>query len=137
MTEIGHDRAHHSRGPSSGMGSNWEELGLSKCLPGYPLIVLQNSFWITEDKFSGLRALRSNNRAEGPQQLVMNSPATSVARLRTHRSGIIARLLFSRKNRWKPFLEFCKISHWKRTLLDTAGKPQRCHNGTCAAMEIV
>jgi hypothetical protein len=26
-------------------------------------IVLQNSFWITEDKFSGLWARRSNNRA--------------------------------------------------------------------------
>jgi len=37
----------------------------------------------------------------------MNSPATSVARLRTHRSAIVAWLLFSRKNRCKPFLEFC------------------------------
>ena len=37
----------------------------------------------------------------------MNLPATSVARLRTHRSAIVAWLLFSRKNRSKPFLEFC------------------------------
>src|ERR1700682_769554 len=37
----------------------------------------------------------------------MNSLATSVARWRTHRSEIVAWLLFSRKNRSKPFLEFC------------------------------
>src|ERR1035438_4080224 len=37
----------------------------------------------------------------------MNSPATSVARLRTNRSAIVVWLLISRKNRCKPFLEFC------------------------------
>jgi len=71
--------------------------------------VLQNSFWITEDKFCGLWA----RCAGGPQQLVMNSPATSVARLRTHRSAIIASFLFSRKNRCKPFLEFCNTIRTK------------------------
>jgi hypothetical protein len=43
----------HDGGPSPPMGFDvccWQ-------------IVLQNSFWITEDKFSGLWARRSNNRA--------------------------------------------------------------------------
>src|SRR5258706_15940344 len=42
----------------------------------------------------------------GPQQLVMNSPATSVARLR----AIVAWLLSSRENRCKAILEFATLS---------------------------
>jgi hypothetical protein len=34
---------------------------------------------------------------------LLNSPASSVARLRTHRSAIVAWLLFSRKTRCKSF----------------------------------
>src|ERR1700682_123865 len=45
----------------------------------------------------------------------MNSPATSVARLRTRRPAIIAWLLFSRKNRRKSFLEFCNTICQYRT----------------------
>jgi hypothetical protein len=43
-------------------------------------IVLQSSFWITEDKCSGLWGAAIEQSCGGPQQLVMNSPATSVAR---------------------------------------------------------
>src|SRR2546423_14444760 len=40
----------------------------------------------------------------------MNSPATSVARLRTHRSAIVAWLLFSRKNAPSHFWSFATES---------------------------
>jgi hypothetical protein len=75
-----------------------------------PSIVLQNSFWIAEDKFSGLWARRSNDHVGEPEQLAINSPATSVARLRTHRSAIVAWLLFSRKNRCSHFWSFATQS---------------------------
>jgi hypothetical protein len=69
-----------------------------------PTIVLQKSFRITEHNFSGQQARRSNNHAapvsvsrvlrQRPHQLAMNSLATSVARLRTYRSPIVACFAF-------------------------------------------
>jgi hypothetical protein len=47
----------------SPIGCTFRTWRLEQVMSVHWVIVLQNSFWVTEDKFSGLWARRSNNRA--------------------------------------------------------------------------
>jgi hypothetical protein len=66
----------------------------------------------------------------------MNSPATSVARLRRHRSAIVAWLLFSRKNRSEPFLELISqlADPAEKPAADIRLAPTAARNGQCISM---
>src|ERR1700738_2127417 len=69
-------------------------------------ILLQKSFCITEHKFSGPCARRSNNHLRDYIS-AMNSQATSAMAWRRHRSTIAARLVNLREIDRTAFWEFC------------------------------
>src|SRR5258708_40276267 len=82
-----------------------------------PPILLQKSFCVTEYKFSGPYARRSNNHLRDLHYPAMNSRATSVMARRLHRSAIAACLVSFREIDPTAFWEFC-ITIWRHVASD-------------------
>jgi hypothetical protein len=69
--------------------------------------VLQNSFWITDDKFSGLWARRTNIDAGGTTSFSDELTGDFGGAFEATLIDGCRLFVVLRKNRCKPFLEFC------------------------------
>jgi hypothetical protein len=78
-------------------------------------IVLQNSFYIADRKFSGPWTRLSGKHVRGPHHTVMNSPAASVTILTPYQSAISTCFVFWRENCRLTFSDFCNTIGTKPT----------------------
>src|SRR5258708_33035617 len=98
-----------------------------------PPILLQKSFCVTEYKFSGPYARRSNNHLRDLHYPAMNSRATSVMARRLHRSAIAVCLVCFREIDPTAFWEFCNTICQVRTFANAEAhrrvrRPQEGHS---------